>query len=178
MRILITGVAGFCGPHLVKRLRREEDVELAGLDIAPAEGLRCRLDHYFQADICDRFAVASRVAEFRPDSIFHLAGVNVSSSGAGATCAVNVMGVLNVLEAVRLHRSSCKLLITGSAAEYGMVPDSSLPVTEDTPCWPVGAYGASKYAATLIATDYARRSQIKAVIVRHSTSLDPAFRRL
>jgi GDP-4-dehydro-6-deoxy-D-mannose reductase len=167
MRVLITGVAGFCGPHLVKRLRQEGNVEIAGLDIARAEVLCCDLDHYFQTDICDRAAVASRVAEFRPDSIFHLAGMSaISSSAPGAAWSVNVIGVLNVLEAVRLHEPSCKLLVTGSAAEYGMVPISSLPVTEDAPCRPTGAYGASKYAATLIVIDYVRRSAIKAVVVR------------
>ena len=166
MRVLITGVAGFCGPHLVKRLRQEGDVEIAGLDIAPAEVLRCGLDHYFQADICDRAAVASRVADFCPDSIFHLAGMSAGSPAMGAVCAVNVIGVLNVLEAVRQNAPDCRLLITGSAAEYGMVPVSSLPVTEEAPCRPAGAYGASKYAATLIVIDYVRRSEIKAVVVR------------
>lgn len=175
MRVLVTGVAGFCGPHLVKRLRRESNLEIAGLDIAPAGALQRDLDSYFQADICDRGAVASSIAEFRPDSIFHLAGMSAGSPAAGAVCAVNVMGVLTVLEAVRQHAPDCKVLITGSAAEYGIVSDSSLPVTEDAPCRPVGAYGASKYAATLIALDYVRRERIKALVVRPFNMIGPGI---
>ena len=166
MRVLITGVSGFCGRHLVKRLRREQDMEIAGLDMAKPDASQWGLDRYFQADICDRAEVASRIAEFRPDSIYHLAGINAASSSAGAVCAVNLMGALNVLEAVRRHAPGCRLLIAGSAAEYGPVPDTALPVTEDVPCRPVGAYGASKYAATMITLDYVRKSNLKAVVVR------------
>src|ERR1041385_5448082 len=125
MRVLITGVAGFCGPHLVQRLRQESNLEIAGLDIAPAAALQCNLDDYFQVDICDRPSVASRVAEFRPDALFHLAGIGTGSQAT--ICAVNVIGVVNVLEAVRVHAPGCRLLLTGSAAEYGIGSESSLP---------------------------------------------------
>jgi GDP-4-dehydro-6-deoxy-D-mannose reductase len=166
LRALITGVGGFCGAHLVRRLRREPGIEIAGIGLELQPTPQICLDHYFQADVTNEAEVAAAVKGFRPQLLFHLAGVSGDSATASPMYQVNVAGVVHVLEAVRATARDCAVVIVGSAAEYGKVALSGLPVNERTPCKPIGPYGISKYAATLIALDYARRYQMKVSVVR------------
>lgn len=173
MKVLITGAAGFCASHLISRLRRDESIEIAGLDRVQAEASAPGLDRYFQADICDAGAVGSIVGSVAPDSIFHLAGAGGAGVPASVLCSVNLLGTANVLEAVRGKVPQCRVLVIGSAAEYGAVSDSQLPVREDAPCHPTGAYGISKHAAAMLAIEYARRAGLKVVVVRPFNIIGP-----
>ena len=166
MRALVTGVGGFCGAHLLRRLRREPGIEIAGLGLEIQPPPQICLDRYFQADITNEAVVAAAVRDFRPKLLFHLAGVSGNSATPSRIYEVNVKGAVHVLEAVRTTSPDCAVVIVGSAAEYGKVGPSGLPVDERTPCRPIGPYGISKYAATLIALDYARRYQMKVSVVR------------
>jgi GDP-4-dehydro-6-deoxy-D-mannose reductase len=164
-------VGGFCGAHLVSRLRQEAGTEIAGLDRMAEPS--ARLDRYFQADITDSAAVESVVRAFAPDYVFHLAAISGSTASAAQIYEVNVLGTVHLLEAVRRSVPECRVVIAGSFAEYGPVEASKLPVTEETVCRPVGAYGITKYAATLTALDYARRCGLKAVVARPSNIVGP-----
>jgi GDP-4-dehydro-6-deoxy-D-mannose reductase len=79
---------------------------------------------------------------------------------------VNVLGLVALLEAVRAHAPQAAVVTAGSAAEYGLVSQDRLPVTEDCPCAPVSAYGQSKLAATQIALMYRRVHGLSATVVR------------
>lgn len=171
MKALITGAGGFCGAHLVSRLRQEGGIEIAGLD-RMAES-PARLDRYFQGDITDSAFVDSVVRSFAPDYVFHLAGISGSTASAARIYEVNVLGTVHLLEGVRRSVPECRVVIAGSFAEYGPVEASKLPVTEETMCRPVGAYGITKYAATLTALDYARRFALKVVVARPSNVVGP-----
>src|ERR1022692_780613 len=59
-RVLITGVAGFCGAHLAGRLRREGAVHLTGVDRA-ARPAQCPVDEYYVADLDNEQEVAGIV---------------------------------------------------------------------------------------------------------------------
>lgn len=166
MRALITGVGGFCGAHLVRRLRREPGIEIAGLGLELQPPAQICLDRYFQADVTNDKGVAAAVTEFRPQLLFHLAGMSGNSTAPSRMFQVNVIGVVNVLQAVCETSLECAVVIVGSAAEYGNVSAPALPVSERTPCKPIGPYGISKYSATLLALDYARRYQMKVSVVR------------
>ena len=173
MRALVTGVAGFCGPHLVSRLRREGDIEIAGLDRVAGSPPRIHLDRYFQADVTDSAAVAAAVKAFRPDWFFHLAGLSGSSAPVASIYHANITGTIHALESIRAHALGCRVLLVGSSAEYGPMEASALPVTEAMPCRPVGAYGVSKYAATLIGMEYARQFGLNVVVARPSNIVGP-----
>lgn len=173
MRALLTGIAGFCGPHLASRLRRESGLEIAGLDRMAGSPPRIRLDRYFQADVTDAAAVAAAVKSFRPDWLFHLAGLAGSLAPAASIYHVNITGTIHVLESIRVHAPDCRVLLAGSSAEYGPTETSALPVTEAMPCRPVGAYGVSKYAATLVGMEYARQFGLNVVVARPSNIVGP-----
>jgi len=173
MRALVTGVGGFCGAHLVRRLRRESGVEIAGLGLGAQQPAQVCLDRYFQADVTNEAVLSAAVREFKPKLLFHLAGVSGHCATPAHIYDVNIRGTVHVLEAVRAASPDCAIVIAGSASEYGAVDASALPVGEHTPCRPIGPYGISKYAATFIALDYARRYQMRVSVVRAFNIIGP-----
>jgi len=169
---MITGVGGFLRRASRARLRDRGNIEVAGFDRATAAPAQLCLDRYYHGDIVDAAAVESAVRAFAPDWLFHLAGVS-GTVPAATMYMVNVIGAVNLLEAVRRSVPGCGVLLAGSFAEYGPVSASALPVTEETPCRPAGAYGVTKYAATLTGMDYAKRYGLKVVVARPSNIIGP-----
>ncbi|MBI5526063.1 MAG: NAD-dependent epimerase/dehydratase family protein [Deltaproteobacteria bacterium] len=163
-RALITGVNGFCARHLVARLRKETGYEVIGSDLAPPESGTSDLHVFRPADIGDPRQVRRLIEDVAPDVIFNLAG----SRGANArdVYRANLLAVTHLLEACRGFERDTKFLQVGSAAEYGVVESVDLPVTESHACSPVGAYGASKFAATIACLEYADRFGMKVVVAR------------
>ena len=172
MTVLITGIAGFVGGHLVDLLRAEHPEEgIAGV-VRPGtptpdplrEGVRL-----LEADLEDAAAVESAVAAVRPDSIIHLAGqssVHESWSNPAATIRTNVIGLLNVFEAVRRRRLEPRVLVVGSAEEYGSVEPDAPPLTEDAPLRPLSPYAVSKVAQDYLGYQYFQSYGLKAVRTR------------
>jgi len=182
-RALITGASGFCARHLTALLRSESELRIAGSDITEHPPKDAVIDEYFRADVSDLDQMAGLVKTLQPDELFHLAGTSGGSSSSARkasprnTFLVNTMGALNVLEAVRLHAPFCRVLIVGSAAEYGFVPQPELPASEDRLCRPVGTYGASKLAATLAGQEYAHKFGMKVVMARPFNIIGPGMPR-
>jgi GDP-4-dehydro-6-deoxy-D-mannose reductase len=158
---LITGAGGFCARALACRLE-EERVVGSGRRAEPADGKG--LDDYEQVDITDAGKMSDLVARVKPDWIFHLAGV--FRSEPVEIFRINFMGTVSLLEAARTEAPDARVVVVGSAAEYGIVQEADLPLTEETACHPKGAYGVSKHAVTLLALDYATRTGMKVVVAR------------
>jgi GDP-4-dehydro-6-deoxy-D-mannose reductase len=181
MQVLITGAGGFCAKHLVAHLRAEGQFQIAGSDIAGHAPNDSALEQYCRADVSDLDQMAELVRTVQPDLLFHLAGTALGSSSSAHrvsprnTFLVNTMGAVNVLEAVRLHSPDCRVLLVGSAAEYGLVPQPELPASEDRLCRPVGTYGGSKFAATLAGREYAQKFGMKVVIARPFNIIGPGM---
>lgn len=160
---LITGANGFCAAHLARRLQ-SDGIRVVGLDIHPAGSATQHLDEYLQVDIRDFEGLSRAVRAIRPDAVFHLAGV-----GGGDFQRIfetNVLGTVNLLESVRLAGGHARVLLVGSASEYGLIRLEELPATEETPCRPITTYGLSKHFATLAGQSYCRRCGLKVVIAR------------
>ena len=162
MRILVTGAHGFVGGPLLHLLHDEHpEAEVFAL-VRPrggAPGPRPGRTTILEADIDDAAAMAAAVAAARPDRIFHLAGqssVHHSWIDPGATLRTNIMGVVHLMDAVRAERLRPRVLVVGSADEYGIVEDASVPLREETPLRPVSPYAVSKVAQGLLAVEYAR----------------------
>ena len=142
MKAAITGARGFVGRHLAAHLTAH-DVEVVELDVGGTTPL----------DITDSDAVVRRVADERPDVLYHLAArshVGESWSDGDALTRVNVDGTRAVLDAC-VHAGVGRALVVGSAEEYGPVATGDLPIGESTPLRPITPYGESKVAAEAIA---------------------------
>jgi GDP-4-dehydro-6-deoxy-D-mannose reductase len=170
--LLITGIAGFVGGHLVDLLRAEHpDEGIAGL-VRPGtptpdhlrDGVRL-----LEADLEDPAAVEAAVAAVRPESIIHLAGqssVHQSWTDPAGTLRTNVIGLLHVFEAVRRRRLAPRVLVVGSAEEYGAVDADAGPLAENAPLRPLSPYAVSKVAQGYLALQYALSRDLPVVRTR------------
>ncbi len=144
---LVTGGSGFLGRHVLASLT---SAERAGVEVV-ALGRRCPpgwpADRFFQADLDDVRGLKRALAASRPSVVFHTAGTTPPAD-PGQLYLGNTRATSHLFEALRLLESSVRIVLVGSAAELGPVPPDALPVAEEQPCRPVGAYGLSKWAAT------------------------------
>jgi GDP-4-dehydro-6-deoxy-D-mannose reductase len=158
VRVLVTGVGGFVGGHVVDFLSaRQPAVEVFGIVRRGGEALRARGVTVLTADLEDGPATDAAIDEIRPDRVFHLAGqssVHRSWENPAATLRANVHGLLNVLEALRRRSLAPRVLVVGSAEEYGAVQAERLPVIERTRLQPASPYAVSKVAQAYLARQY------------------------
>jgi GDPmannose 4,6-dehydratase len=130
-QVLITGITGFVGPYLARRLLDAGNL-VTGLVRRRADGKSPRrltelnimssikLVH---GDVTDLTSILSAIQEIRPDWIFHLASqsyIPQSFKDPMGTFKINCLGTQNVLEAVRLKDSRSRLIFAGSSEEYGL----------------------------------------------------------
>src|SRR5207237_4814655 len=85
----------------------------------------------------------------------------------------NIMGSLHLFEAVRHMRRPPVIVSACSSAEYGNVPASKIPVTEEQPLQPLHPYGISKVCLDLLAREYFLDYNIPAVNLRVFNTTGP-----
>jgi GDP-4-dehydro-6-deoxy-D-mannose reductase len=160
MRALITGLSGFVGSHLAEFLLGK-DIEVFG--IIRWRSNRENIRHLenkltlFEGDVRDLTSVKQVISETCPDQIYHLAAqsfVPTSWSAPQETITSNIVGQLNVLEAVRDIKLPAKILVVGSSEEYGLVYENEIPITEENPLRPLSPYGVSKVGQDLLGFQY------------------------
>uniref|UniRef100_E6PCS7 Putative UDP-glucose 4-epimerase (Galactowaldenase) (UDP-galactose 4-epimerase) n=1 Tax=mine drainage metagenome TaxID=410659 RepID=E6PCS7_9ZZZZ len=147
MRVLITGGAGFIGSHIADAYIASGHQVLA-LDSLweHGGGRRANLPEkaeFVQMDIRDA-GVAGVFADFKPDIVSHHAAqhsVAISARDPRYDADVNVMGILNVLDAA-VKTGVKKVIFASSAATYGN--PERIPVVESSPQRPVSPYGITK----------------------------------
>jgi len=152
---LVTGAAGFTGRHLVGFLRAQAEGEVVAAGRAEGDGI-------MRLDLADPDDVLQAIGRIRPTRVFHCAGrfTNIWESDFPA----NVGWTRHLLEAVRTHDPACRVLLVGSAAEYGAPPDG--PVAETTPLNPVTVYGVTKAMQTMLMGYYHRAAGLDVVMAR------------
>lgn len=150
-KALITGSLGFVGGYLRAELEAS-GYEVVGVDIGAAEKT-------IQADLLNCEQMKNVVAQVQPDAVFHLAGqANVARSWQipQQTVELNVVGAINLLEAVRALKSETRIVLVGSSDQYGALGDAGRLVKETTPTNPQTPYAVSKQAQEEMARVYAR----------------------
>ncbi|MEJ2720984.1 MAG: GDP-mannose 4,6-dehydratase, partial [bacterium] len=110
-----------------------------------------------ECDLRDAASTRDVIESVRPDYIFHLAAqsfVPTSWHAPTESLVTNVIGQLNIFEAVRKTDIKCRIQIACSSEEYGMVAEGELPIREDAPLRPLSPYGVSKVGQDLLGYQY------------------------
>lgn len=170
---LIIGAAGFVGGYLIKELKSLGDEVFATK--LPAETLNadCTVR---DLDILDAESTAALISEIKPDRIFHLAAqssVALSWKKPALTAQINVVGAINVLEAVRNSGCEPVILLIGSSEEYGVVNTPDGIISEDRQVRPNNIYAATKSAQNRIGGIYHEAYGIKTICVRAFNHFGP-----
>ena len=188
--IFITGVAGFIGSNLAKRILTEEnDIQIIGLDnlneyydIKIKEWRLAELNKFsnfkfIKGDLANKETVENIFKEYHPNIVVNLAaqaGVRYSITNPDAYIQSNLIGFYNILECCR-HYPVEHLVYASSSSVYGSnkkVPYS----TEDKVDNPVSLYAATKKSNELMAHSYSKLYNIPSTGLRFFTVYGPAGR--
>lgn len=160
-RCIVTGGAGFIGSALVRHLVADTDATVLVVDKLTYAGNLASLKEvsssprfsFMQADICDQTAMDRAFAEFRPDTIFHLAAeshVDRSIDGPGEFIRTNIVGTATLLQSAlawwRERKAEGKDFLfqhISTDEVYGTLGKDGF-FTEKTPYSPHSPYSASK----------------------------------
>ena len=163
MRYFLTGIGGFAGTYLAEHLLAaghevggsvRERRSYPRLDALAARHPRFAIDALAVVDVVEPDGLAPALAAFRPDGVFHLAGIAFvprAAADPARALAVNALGCRHVLAAVHAAAPAARVLVVGSADVYGAAALAGAPIAEHTALQPVSVYGLSKAAADMAA---------------------------
>ena len=173
MRVCVTGGAGFIGSHLVDRLIALGHTVLVIDNLSTGVHEFVNSDAIFvEMDVRDS-NIDSIFAEFKPRVVFHEAAqtmVPASMVNPKMDCDVNLLGLVNILEASRKHKVE-HFLMPSSAAVYGNL--DTLPLTEDMIGKPTSFYGLTKLTGEGYLRIYEQAFGLKTVCFRYSNVYGP-----
>ncbi len=143
-RVLITGITGFVGSHLVDYLLTLENIEIFGM-----RRWRSRTEHIdhltdrvgiVECDLRDQVSVSRVLAKIEPAKIFHLGAqsyVPTSWTAPEESLHTNIIGTLHLLEGARQAGIDPLIQVAGSSEEYGLVHPDEVPIKEGNPLRPL-----------------------------------------
>lgn len=189
--ILVTGVAGFIGANLAKRLLSEyRNVRVVGIDnITDYYDVKLKYERlndlakygdrfiFIQDSIANKQTIVNLFNDYSPQIVVNLAaqaGVRYSITNPDAYIESNIIGFYNILEACR-HYNVEHLVYASSSSVYGSnkkVPYS----TEDKVDNPVSLYAATKKSNELMAHAYSKLYNIPSTGLRFFTVYGPCGR--
>lgn len=188
--ILITGVAGFIGSNLAKKLLTTiNTINIIGIDNLnnyydvnlKKERLELLYKYdnftFIHEDIKEKNIILKIFEQYKPDIVINLAaqaGVRYSLINPDTYIESNIIGFFNILEACRQYKTK-HLVFASSSSVYGM--NKKIPYSiEDKTDKPVSLYAATKKSNELMAYTYAKLYRIPITGLRFFTVYGPAGR--
>lgn len=160
MRIIVTGAAGFVGPHFVAAVQRRCGLDVRIVPTALKSEAHPILGAVRALDVTDGAAIMRMVDEVRPTHIVNLAGISVPMVAMGDPALawrVHLHATLDLARAVQEKAPECWLIHVGSGLVYGESASSGRELAEDTLLAPLDEYAVTKAAADLALGALARR---------------------
>ena len=180
MRILITGITGFVGGHLVEHLAAAGGHALFGVSRRgewPA-GLKHLAPHaaLLGADLGDAASAEKAVRSARPEWVIHLAGyANTGGSfrDPDRAWAENLTVTRTLYDAISRSGLKPRVLFVSTGLIYGEPDRPDEACDERTTLKPASPYAASKAAADLVSYQYTRNAGLDIVRVRLFNQIGP-----
>lgn len=169
-KILLTGASGFIGRQLIAALAG------GGASLTAIVRRPCRFDVSVDqrlGELNDLDFLRNCVRRADPDMVFHLAAFKERLTGFhdfAEAITVNVLGALHVFDALQNATSLERVIVLGTAEEYGANP---VPFLEGTRESPVNAYSYSKVCSTFLCEVLHRLGRLPAVVIRPSVAYGP-----
>ncbi len=186
---LITGITGMVGSHLLDYLYEKTNDKIVGICRwrSPLNNVKRYLNEandenriiFDYADLNDITSLIRIINNFKPDYIYHLAAQSYPQTSFTApidTLQTNIIGTLNLLEAVRLSKNNHynpKIHVCSSSEVFGRVPKERVPIVEDELFHPASPYAISKAGTDLIGRYYGEAFKMKTVVTRMFTHTGP-----
>lgn len=162
--LLITGANGFVGKHLLA---------LAAAGGVPGWRLRIPVAGF---DLLTPASIDAALQAGAPDAVIHLAGqtfVPEAFRDPARTLEVNLLGTLNLLQALKRHGFSGSFLYVSSGDVYGQVAESDLPIVEALAPRPRNPYAVSKVAAELLCQQWSYMEPWRIMVARPFNHIGP-----
>jgi GDPmannose 4,6-dehydratase/GDP-4-dehydro-6-deoxy-D-mannose reductase len=181
MRVLITGITGMVGSHLADYiLANHKAVDVHGLIRwrSPLDNIRHiqgRISLH-QAELRDLNSLIVLLRKVKPEWIFHLASqsqVDASFLAPADTIHTNVIGTVNLLDAIGIAGIDPKVHVCSSSEVYGQVSENEIPIRETNPFRPASPYAVSKVGEDMAAYQYFLSYGIQTVRTRMFTHTGP-----
>ena len=186
MEILITGVTGMVGSHLLDFLIDNTNANIVGISRwrSPLNNIlrhvpkinskeRIILEN---CDIRDSLGVHNLFSNYKFDYIFHLAAQSyphVSFTNPLETYQTNIDGTENILNATLKYSPKAIVHVCSSSEVFGRVPKEKVPIDEETSFHPASPYAISKCGTDLIGRYYAEAYGLNTQITRMFTHTGP-----
>lgn len=162
---LITGICGQDGSWFADYLLELGYRHVHGIIRRSATVPTKNIDHIFDrltlhyGDLTDAINIHTIISRVKPDFIVNFAAqshVKVSHDLEHYTFEVNTLGILNILQSVRLlgMEKTCRIYHASTSEMYGNQTDGSTKLHENSPMVPVSIYGISKLAAQQVCNMY------------------------
>lgn len=165
-RLLVTGRHGFVGATLAQMVAR--DPVLQGWVL---------VDMPEALDVRDQGAIRALVEGAPPDAVIHLAAqtfVPEAFRDPRATFEINLLGTLNLLQALQHARFAGRFIYVSTGDVYGAVPEAALPVGETRAVAPRNPYAVSKVAAEALCRQWCMTEGLDVVVVRPFNHIGPS----
>jgi nucleoside-diphosphate-sugar epimerase len=147
--VIVTGAAGALGQAVIARLQGYCSYRVVATSRRDGGVNGIRLD------VRDRDRLESTIDSVKPDIVLHLAATFANEFDEAYS--VNVAATKHLLDIVEQSARRTRVLVVGSAAEYGVVRSEENPIREDRILTPVSVYGLTKAWQTQLAGFYANR---------------------
>lgn len=173
MRILVTGAGGFVGKHLLRELV-DHGHQVIAFDLSFSTLPAYAVDA-FSGDLREAPEVDRTVAASKADGCIHLAAASFVPAGQSnpeMVLAVNVLGTLNLLEALKRHSPSARILVISSSHIYGSIQQEHA-IQENALLLPTSVYAVSKAAADLASLAYSKHYGMNIMTARPSNHTGP-----
>ncbi len=180
-RFIVTGGFGFIGSNLVRMLLKK-NYKVLNIDNLSYSAQKYNLRDiknknysFKKLDINNRHQFVQILKKFKPHGIFNLAAdthVDRSIDNSYNFIKNNILGVYNLLEAIKIYKKNLRLIHISTDEVYGDILGSSRS-KENHPYVPSSPYSASKASSDHLITAYCRTFGIDAIISNCSNNYGP-----
>ncbi len=184
--VLITGITGMVGSHLVDYLLNNTDWNIYGLlrwndDLSNIEHLTPMINRrerirLIYGDLNDMASLIRTINESEPSYVFHLAAQSYPKTSFDApieTLETNILGTAKLLDAIRMSTFDPIIHVCASSEVFGRVPKEFLPIHEDVTFHPASPYAISKVGTDLVGRFYGEAYGMNVMTTRMFTHTGP-----